>query len=123
MFRSNEVGTIEIDERRYVVSKNYMIQLRKILDRFEIHYILDRVSFHSTESSVGLVKAIHNTRIWKVEKDGGVNLDNQFGHSVRFRYDRFVIPGLDLIKIRLENNDSLTSYERLMLRGFKGANV
>jgi len=100
-----------------------MIQLIKILDRFEIHYILDRVSFHSTEASVSLVKAIHNTTIWKVEKNGGVNLDNRFGGSAKFRYDRFVIPGPDLIKIRLENNDSLTSYERLLLRGFKGANV
>ena len=118
MFRSNEAGTIEIDEERYAVSKNYMIQLRKILDRFEIHYILDRVSFHSTESSVSLLKAIYNTNIWKVEKDGGVSLDNQFGHSAKFMYDCFVISNLDPIKIRLKNNESLTSHEKLVLRLF-----
>lgn len=118
MFRSDETGILEIDKNTLVVSKNYMVELRRILDKVEIHYILDRVSFHSVEGSLALAKAIHNTRIWKVEKDGGVHIDNQFGHSAKFNYNHFVIPSLNIIRIRLENTGLLTSYEKFLLRTF-----
>jgi len=116
MFRSDETGILEIDKNTIVVSKNYIVELRRILDKVEIHYILDRVSYHSTEGALALAKAIHNTRIWKVEKDGGVHVDNQFGHSAKFKYNHLVIPSLNMIKFRLENTGSLTSYEKLVFK-------
>lgn len=116
MFRSDEIGIIEIENNTYVVNKKDIIELRRILDKLTIHYILDRVSYHSTEGALALAKAIHNTRIWKVEKDGGVHVDNQFGHSAKFKYNHLVIPSLKMLKIRLENTDLLTSYEKSVLR-------
>lgn len=115
LFGSDETGILEFDKNIHVVSKNYMIKLRKILDRVKIPYILDRVSFHSTTSSLALAKAIHNTNVWKVEKDGGVNLDSRFGHSGKFRYNHLVVLDLELIKTRLGITGLLTGYDRFVL--------
>lgn len=116
MSHADEIGIIEIENNTYVVNKKDIIELRKILDKLTIHYILDRVSYHSTEGALALAKAIHNTRIWKVEKDGGVHVDNQFGYSAKFKYNHLVIPSLNMIKLRLENTDLLTRYEKSVLR-------
>ena len=119
MFRSNETGILQIEKNIHVVRKSYLVALRKILDKFKIHYILDRVSYHSPLGSLALAKAIHNTSVWKVENDGGVSLDNRFGHSAKFRYNHLVIPSLELRKTRLENSPLLTSYEKSLLRGLR----
>ena len=116
MPHADEIGIIEIENDTYVVNKKDIIELRRILDKLTIHYILDRVSYHSTESALALAKAIHNTRVWKVEKDGGVYVDNQFGHSAKFKYNHLVIPSLKIYRIRLENTDLLTPYEKSVLR-------
>ncbi|MBW2005001.1 MAG: hypothetical protein JRI72_10400 [Deltaproteobacteria bacterium] len=116
MSHDGEIGIIEIENNTYVVNKKDIIELRRILDKLTIHYILDRVSYHSTEGALALAKAIHNTRTWKVEKDGGVHVDNQFGHSAEFKYNHLVIPSLKMLRIRLENTDLLTSYEESVLR-------
>jgi len=115
MFRSDETGILEIDKNTLVVRKNYMVDLRRILDKVEIHYILDRVSYHSTEGALALAKAIHNTRIWKVEKDGAVHVDNQFGHSERFRYEHLVIPCIFSLKSWIEDTHLLSENERFFL--------
>jgi hypothetical protein len=38
------------------------------------------------------MKTVHETRVWKVEKDGSVSLINQFGHSGRFEYRYLNMP-------------------------------
>ena len=119
-FPSDKTGTLEIGDNTQTVSKNYLVELRGVLDRYRIHYILDRVSFYSTEGSLALSKAIHNKKVWKVEKNGGVNLDNPFGHSAKFRYEHLIIPNPELITFLLENSDKLTSYERFLLKGIRG---
>ena len=116
MSHEGKTGIIEIENNTYVVNKKDIIELRSILDKLTIHYILDRVSYHSTEGALALAKAIHNTSIWKVEKDGGVHVDNQFGHSAKFKYNHLVIPSLNMLRIRLENTDLLTSYEKSVLK-------
>jgi len=116
MSHEGKTGIIEIENNTYVVNKKDIFELRRILDKLTIHYILDRVSYHSTEGALALAKAIHNTSIWKVEKDGGVHVDNQFGHSAKFKYNHLVIPSLNMLRIRLENTDLLTSYEESVLR-------
>jgi len=116
MSHEGKTGIIEIENNTYVVNKKDIFELRRILDKLTIHYILDRVSYHSTEGALALAKAIHNTSIWKVEKDGGVHVDNQFGHSAKFKYSHLVIPSLNMLRIRLENTDLLTSYEKSVLR-------
>jgi hypothetical protein len=61
-------------------------RLRGILDKLEIPYVLDSISFHNTSYAVSRMKAVHETKVWKVEKDGSVSLINRFGHSGRFEY-------------------------------------
>ena len=116
-FPPDKTGILEIDDNTHAVSKNYLVELKGVLDRYKIPYILDRVSFHSTEGSLALSKAIHNKKVWKVEKNGGVNLDNPFGHSAKFSYDHLIIENPELIKHLLEISDKLTSYERFLLKG------
>jgi len=119
-FPPDETGILEIGDKTQTVSKNYLVELRGVLDRHRIHYILDRVSFHSTEGSLALSKDIHNKKVWKVEKNGGVSLNNPFGHSAKFRYEHLIIPNPELITFLLENSDKLTSYERFLLKGIRG---
>jgi len=61
-------------------------RLGRILDKLEIPYVLDSISFHNTSYAVSRMKAVHETKLWKVEKDGSVSLINRFGHSGRFEY-------------------------------------
>lgn len=102
MLGSDRSGVIELGNDINVVSKNYMVELRRILDKFKIPYILDRVSFHSIASSLALAKAIHNTRILKIQKDQGVHIDNQFGHSGKFRFEHLVILDCQMFRNRIE---------------------
>ena len=39
------------------------------------------------------MKALHNVKVWKVERDGSVITKNRFGHSGRFQYRSLVLPG------------------------------
>ena len=61
-------------------------RLSGILDKLEIPYVLDSISFHNTSYAVSRMKAVHETKVWKVEKDGSVSLINRFGHSGCFEY-------------------------------------
>ena len=70
------------------------IFLKSILDSLELPYILDGVSFHNTLLDLNRLKSIHGTDVWKVEKDGSVNLSNRFGHSGCFDYEYLQMPSL-----------------------------
>lgn len=76
------------------VSKEDIRNLKDILDKLKIHYIIDDISFHATDAIVGLMKYFKNTNVWKVEKNGSVNLKNRFGHSNHFEYRTLCIPSL-----------------------------
>jgi hypothetical protein len=76
------------------VSKEDIINLKDILDKLKIHYIIDDISFHATDAIVGLMKYFKNTNVWKVEKSGSVNLKNRFGHSNQLEYRTLCIPSL-----------------------------
>jgi hypothetical protein len=67
-------------------------RLKVILDKLEIPYVLDSISFHNTSFAVNRMRTVHKTRIWKVEKDGSVSLINRFGHSGRFEYRYLNMP-------------------------------
>jgi hypothetical protein len=68
--------------------------LKAILDKLELPYILDGISFHNTLIDLNRMKTIHNTNVWKVEADGSVSLKNRFGHSGRFDYRYLRMPHL-----------------------------
>jgi len=77
-------------------------RLKIILDKLEIPYVLDNVSFHNTSHAVQRMQMVYNTRVWKVEKDGSVSLTNRFGHNSRFEYRYLNMPSpIDLEFINL----------------------
>jgi hypothetical protein len=75
-------------------TKKEMQYLKNIFDKLQLPYILDGISFHNTLLDLNRIKATHNTRVWKVEKDGRVNLANRFGHSGRYEYRYLRMPNL-----------------------------
>ena len=75
-------------------SKQEMQFLKAILDKLELPYILDGISFHNTLIDLNRMKTIHNTNVWKVEADGSVSLKNRFGHSGQFKYRYLRMPHL-----------------------------
>ena len=77
---------LRIGSYKSITSPKTLQRLRKILDKLEIPYVLDSVSFHNTSYAVSRMKAVHETGVWKVEKDGSVSLINRFGHSGHFEY-------------------------------------
>ena len=85
---------IIIDECEFEATRQDVKRLKFILDKLEMHYILDHVSFHNPTATIEFMKIIHNVKVWKVEKDGSVSLTNRFGHSGRFEYRYLYIPSL-----------------------------
>jgi hypothetical protein len=87
-------GQIRIGENIINSTKSEMQFLKSILDKLELPYILDNVSFHNTLLDLHRMKTIHNTDVWKVERDGSVSLKNRFGHNGRFYYRYLRMPSL-----------------------------
>jgi hypothetical protein len=85
---------IRIGENIIESTKQEIQFLKSILDSLELPYILDGVSFHNTLLDLHRLKSIHGTDVWKVEKDGSVNLSNRFGHSGCFDYEYLQMPSL-----------------------------
>jgi len=85
---------IKIGANTIKASKHELKFLKAILDKLELPYILDGVCFHNTLLDLNRMKTIHNTNVWKAEKDGSVSLKNRFGHSGRFDYRYLRMPSL-----------------------------
>ena len=93
-----------------IESSNQDLKILKcVLDKLELPYILDGVSFHNTLLVLNRMKKIHNTNVWKVEKDGSISLTNRFGHSGRFDYRYLRLP--HLIEFQFADLDILTNEE------------
>ena len=100
---------IKIGANTIKASKNELKFLKSILDKLELPYILDGISFHNTLIDLNRMKAIHNTKVWKVEVDGSVSLKNRFGHSGRFDYRYLRMP--PLIEFQFVDFNFLTNEE------------
>ena len=99
---------IEIGVNAIQSSKKELKFLKSILDKLELSYILDGVSFHNTLIDHDRMKTINNTKVWKVEADGSISLENRFGHSGRFDYLHLRIPHLvefQFIDLNILTND------------------
>lgn len=83
--------------------------LKTILDKLELPYILDGISFHNTLLDLNRMKALHHTKVWKVEADGSVSLKNRFGHSGHFDYRYLRMP--NLIEFQFVDLNILTDEE------------
>lgn len=87
-------GQIRVGENIIESTKPEMHFLKSILDKLELPYVLDDVSFNNTLLDLHRMKTIHNTDVWKVERDGSVSLKNRFGHCGRFYYRYLRMPSL-----------------------------
>jgi hypothetical protein len=107
-------GQIRIGENIIIATKSEMQFLKSILDQLELPYVLDDISFHNTLLDLHRMKTIHNTEVWRVERDGSVSLKNRFGHNGRFDYNYLRMPNLiefqfvDLKILTEEENDFLS---------------
>lgn len=102
-------GEIRIGDNIIESTKQEMQYLKSILDKLELPYVLDDVSFHNTLLDLHRLKSIHGTDVWKVEKDGSVSLNNRFGHCGRFNYDHLRMP--NLIEFQFVDLNLLTENE------------
>ena len=100
---------IKIGANTILSSSQELKILKFVLDKLELPYILDGVSFHNTLLVLNRMKTIHNTNVWKVERDGSINLKNRFGHSGRFEYRYLRMP--HLIEFQFADLDILTNEE------------
>jgi hypothetical protein len=41
------------------------------------------------------MRTLHNTNVWKVEKDGSLSLSNRFGHNGRLAYREISIASIE----------------------------
>ena len=100
---------IKIGANTIKASKHEMKFLKSILDKLKLPYILDSISFHNTLIDLNRMKAVHNTKVWKVEADGSVSLKNRFGHCGRFDYRYLRMP--PLIEFQFVDLNFLTNEE------------
>lgn len=88
----NRESILIIGSYKSDTTKKELQRLKVILDKLEIPYVLDSVSFHNTSYALNRMMTVHKTRVWKVEHDGSVCLTNRFGHSQRFKYRYLNMP-------------------------------
>jgi hypothetical protein len=85
-------------------------QLKIILDKLKIPYVMDSISFHNTAYVLNRMKTVHKTKVWKVEKDGSVNLINRFGHSSHYKYRYLNMPSpleFEFVDLSCLNNEEV----------------
>ena len=100
-------------------TKKEVRRLKMILDKLEIPYVLDSISFHNTSYVVNRMKTVHNTKVWKVEKDGSVSLINRFGHNGRFEYRYLNMPSpleLQFVDLNCLENDEVEFLSFLLFK-------
>ena len=93
--------TIRIGRAKIESTKLEIMRLKAILDKLELPYTMDDISFHNTLLDLNRIKTIHNANVWKVEKDGSLSLTNRFGHSGRYNYKHIEI--LSLLEFQFVN--------------------
>ena len=108
---------LRIGSYKSKATKKEIRRLRTILDKLRIPYVLDSVSFHNTSYVISRMKTVHNTKVWKVEKDGSVSLINRFGHNGRFEYRYLNMPSpVDLQFVDLSHlNDGEAEFLSFLL--------
>ena len=101
---------LRIGSCRSETTRKELRRLKSILDKLEIPYVLDSVSFNNTSYALQRMQAVHQTQVWKVENDGSVSLTNRFGHGGRFEYRYLNMPSpleFQFVDLSLLNNDDV----------------
>ena len=88
-------STIKIDKSIVKSNRQEIERVKAILDKLELPHIVDDVSFHNTSIDLHRMRTLHNTNVWKVEKDGSLSLSNRFGHNGRLAYREVSIASIE----------------------------
>jgi hypothetical protein len=115
----NRDRTLIIGSYRTETNKKELQRLKVILDKLEIPYVLDSISFHNTAYAVRRMQALHKTKVWKVEKDGSVSLINRFGHGGRFEYRYLNMPSpleFQFVDLSFLNNEDVEFLSFLLFK-------
>ena len=86
---------IKIDKSIVKSNRQEIERVKAILDKLEVPHIVDDISFHNTSIDLHRMRTLHNTNVWKVEKDGSLSLSNRFGHSGRLAYREISIASIE----------------------------
>ena len=86
---------IKIDKFVVKSTQREIKRVKAILDKLELPHIVDDISFHNTSIDLHRMRTLHNTNVWKVEKDGSLSLSNRFGHSGRLAYREISISSIE----------------------------
>jgi len=89
---------IKIDKSIVKSNRQEIERVKAILDKLELPHIVDDISFHNTSIDLHRMRTLHNTNVWKVEKDGSLSLSNRFGHSGRLAYREISIASIEEFK-------------------------
>jgi hypothetical protein len=87
-------STIKIDKSIIKSNRQEVKKAKAIFDKLKLPHIVDDISFHNTSIDLHRMKTLHNTNIWKVERDGSLSLSNRFGHSGRLAYREMIISSI-----------------------------
>ena len=88
-------NTIKIDKFVVMSTRREIKRVKAIFDKLELPHIVDDISFHNTSIDLHRMRTLHNTNVWKVEKDGSLSLSNRFGHSGRLAYREISISSIE----------------------------
>jgi hypothetical protein len=89
VFSTIKIGKPIIKSNRQEIKK-----AKAILDKLKLPHIVDDISFHNTSIDHHRMKTLHNTKLWKVERDGSLSLSNRFGHCGRLAYREMIISSI-----------------------------
>jgi hypothetical protein len=87
-------STIKIDKSIIKSNRLEVKKAKAIFDKLKLPHIVDDISFHNTSIDLHRMKTLHNTNIWKVERDGSLSLSNRFGHCGRLAYREMTISSI-----------------------------
>ena len=90
-----EFKKIKIDKFVVKSTQREIKRVKAILDKLELPHIVDDISFHNTSIDLHRMRTLHNTNVWKVEKDGSLSLSNRFGHSGQLAYKEISIESIE----------------------------
>ena len=102
-------STIKIDKSIIRSNRQEIKRAKAIFDKLKLPHIVDDISFHNTSIDLHRMKALHNTNLWKVERDGSLSLSNRFGHSGHLAYREMSISCIE--EFNFVNLYSLSSDE------------
>lgn len=88
-------STIKINKSIIRSNRQEIKWAKAIFDKLKLPHIVDDISFHNTSRDLHRMKALHNTNLWKVERDGSLSLSNRFGHSGRLAYREMSISSIE----------------------------